>query len=49
MFTHLGEIYNAYHIKVYYVLYFSEDQSIHLMEILIQGFSAYNTSHDGRT
>ena len=39
MYTHLGECYFKYHIEIYYVFCYSEDQSIHTNGTIDQRFT----------
>ena len=36
MITHFGEIYCQYYLQIYYIFYFSEDQSIQINGMIVQ-------------
>ena len=40
--THFGEVYYKYYLQILYIVYFSEDQSIHINGMIVQRYTYNN-------
>ena len=42
MIRHFGEKFHKYYLQIFYVIYFSEDQSIHINGMIVQRYTYNN-------